>query len=313
LVGDPMFAAAFAQQCGILVPENELEWWVIRPAPDEFDFSRPDWLSNFAQKHQMKFRGTTIAWDQGLPSWFISYVNSGNAKRVLLTHIATVVGRFSGRMHSWDVVNEVIQPNDKRSDGLRLKPWLELIGPDYIDIAFHACAEADPTALLVWNENHLEFNDPWSRAKREILIRLLRDKLKRNVPIHAVGLQSHISGTTSDFKNPEFTLFLRTIEDLGVKIMITEMDVADVDLPYDVNERDHTVAKVYYDYLTTMLREREVIAVLTWGLSDRYTFISQYKPRKDKAPVRPLPLDSNMNSTEAWTAIARAFDETPAR
>jgi endo-1,4-beta-xylanase len=313
LKGDLTFAAAFAQQCGVLVPENELQWSVIRPTPDTFDFSRPDWLYNFTQQHQMKFRGTSIAWNQALPAWFNSYVNSTNAKQLLLTHIATVVGHYSGKMHSWDVVNEVIQPNDKRADGLCLKPWLELIGPDYIDMAFHASAEADPHAILVWNENHLEFNDAWSQAKRDFLVGLLKDKLKRGVPIHAVGLQSHLSGTTTDFNGAAFTLFLRTIADLGVKIMITEMDVTDADLPADVSLRDQGVAKVYYGYLSTVLNEKAVVAVLTWGLSDHFTFISHYKPRKDGAPVRPLPLDYGMNPTPAWDAIARAFDEMPAR
>jgi endo-1,4-beta-xylanase len=313
LKGDSSFAAAFAQQCGVLVPENELQWSVIRPTPDTFDFSRPDWLYNFTQQHQMKFRGTSIAWNQALPAWFNSYVNSINAKQLLLTHIATVVGHYSGKMHSWDVVNEVIQPNDKRADGLCLKPWLEMIGPDYIDMAFHASAEADPHAILVWNENHLEFNDAWSQAKRDFLVRLLKDKLKRGVPIHAVGLQSHLSGTTTDFNGAAFTLFLRTIADLGVKIMITEMDVTDADLPADVSLRDQGVAKIYYGYLSTVLNEKAVVAVLTWGLSDHFTFISHYKPRKDGAPVRPLPLDYDMNPTPAWNAIARAFDEMPAR
>ena len=313
LKGDPSFAAAFAQQCGVLVPENELQWSVIRPTPDTFDFSRPDWLYNFTQQHQMKFRGTAIVWDQSLPPWFQSYANAANAKQLLLAHIATVVGRYSGKMHSWDVVNEVIQPNDKRADGLRVKPWLELIGPDYIDMAFHACAEADPHALLVWNENHLEFNDSWSQAKRDFLVRLLKDKLKRGVPIHAVGLPSHLSGTTTDFNGAAFTLFLRTIADLGVKIMITEMDVTDADLPADVAERDRDIANVYYGYLATVLNEKDVIAVLTWGLSDHFTFISHYKPRKDGSPVRPLPLDYEMNRTPAWYAMARAFDETPVR
>ena len=313
LVGAPNFAAAFAQQCGILVAENELQWSFIRPTPDTFDFRRPDWLYNFTQQHQMKFRGTAIVWDQLLPSWFQSSANTANAMQLLLAHIATVVGRYSGKMHSWDVVNEVIQPNDKRADGLRVKPWLELIGPDYIDMAFHACAEADPHALLVWNENHLEFNDPWSQAKRDFLIRLLKDKIKRGVPIHAVGLQSHLTGTTTDFRGPAFATFLRTIADLGVKIMVTEMDVTDADLPADIAERDQDVASVYSGYLSTVLKEKDVIAVLTWGLSDHFTFISHYKPRKDGAPVRPLPLDYDMNRTPAWYAMARAFDEMPAR
>lgn len=311
LMGDPNFATAFAQQCGILVPENELKWAVVRPTPDSYNFAPADWLHAFAQQHQMKFRGHTLAWHEGLPTWFDSYATPQNARGLLVDHIASVVGHYAGRMHSWDVVNEVIAPTDKRPDGLRVKPWLELLGPEYIDIAFHAAAEADPKALLVWNEINLEFN--WARANREALIQNLRDRLGRNVPIHAVGLQSHLWASASPYNNEGFKSFLRIIADMGLKILITEMDVTDSDLPSDAGTRDQIVAKTYYEYLSTVLPERSVIAVLTWGLSDRFTWLASFRPRKDGGPVRPLPLDSSLNPTPAWYAIARAFDEAAAR
>ncbi|HEY9637572.1 MAG TPA: endo-1,4-beta-xylanase, partial [Coleofasciculaceae cyanobacterium] len=77
--------------------------------------------------------------------------------------------------------------------------------------------------------------------------------------------------------------------------------------------RDRIVAKVYEDYLSVVLEEPAVIAVLTWGLSDRYTWHSQFNPRQDKAPVRPLPLDAQLTRKFAWNAIARAFDSAPKR
>jgi endo-1,4-beta-xylanase len=310
LTGDSNFAAAFAQQCGLLVPENELKWDIVRPNPDSYNFAPADWLYAFTQQHEMKFRGHTLAWNKGLPAWFDSYANSQNARQLLLSHIATVVGRYAGKMHSWDVVNEAVEPNDKRPDGLRASPWLELIGPDYIDIAFHAAADADPQALLVWNEIHLEFD--WARANRELFIQNLKTRLNRGVPIHAVGLQSHIWANVPSYGS-DFLSFVQTLTGMGLKILISEMDVTDSEIPGDVPTRDQIVGNIYYNYLSAMLPHKSVAAVLTWGLSDRFTYLTKYKPRKDGAPIGPLPLDSNLNPKPAWHSIARAFDEAPAR
>jgi endo-1,4-beta-xylanase len=95
-----------------------------------------------------------------------------------------------------------------------------------------------------------------------------------------------------------------------VQIIISELDVIDSDLPTDPGTRDQTVANVYYDYLSTVLREKAVVAVLTWGISDRYSWIGGYKPRSDNAQARPLPLDATYQPKATWNAIARAFEET---
>jgi endo-1,4-beta-xylanase len=229
---------------------------------------------------------------------------------LMLDHIATVVGRYAGKIQSWDVVNEAIEPGDKRADGLRSSPWLTLLGPEYIDIAFHAAAEADPNALLVWNELHMEFD--WARANRRLFVQNLKDRINRGVPIQAVGLQSHIWATAPSY-GEDFVSFLQTLTDMGLKIVISEMDVKDSDVVGDAPARDQVVAQKYYEYLSTVLPDTSVVAVLTWGLSDRYTFLSKSYPRKDGAPVRPLPLDADYNATPAWSSIARAFDEAPHR
>jgi endo-1,4-beta-xylanase len=306
LAGDPQFAAAFAQQCGMLVPENELKWDFIRPTPETYNFDSADWLYNFTQQHQMKFRGHTLAWNKALPPWFNSYANPENARQLLLGHIGTVVGRYAGKMQSWDVLNEAIEPGDKRPDGLRSSPWLELLGPEYIDMAFYAAAEADAKALLVWNEIHMEFN--WARANRQALIQNLQRRIKRGVPIHAVGLQSHLWANVPSYGD-DFPIFLQELVDMGLKIMITEMDVMESYIPGPVETRDKVVAGIYYDYLSTVLSHKSVVAVLTWGLSDRYTYLTKYKPRSDGGPVRPLPLDSNLNPKPAWYSVVRAFND----
>jgi endo-1,4-beta-xylanase len=107
--------------------------------------------------------------------------------------------------------------------------------------------------------------------------------------------------------------FLRDVASLGLKVMITELDVIDQKLPLDINVRDRTVARVYEDYLSIVLDEPAVIAVVNWGLSDRSTWHLQFNPREDKAPVRPLPLDAQLKRKLDWNAIARAFDKVSRR
>ena len=308
LSSDPNFATRFAQECGILVPEWELKWRTLRPSPDRFDFTQGDWLVEFARTHGMLFRGHTLVWHDDLPQWFADKVDSRNAEQMLRQHIETVVGHYAGQVHSWDVVNEAVSLKDGRSDGLRKWPWLQLLGPDYIEIAFRVAAQADPKALLVYNDYGLDYDTRDDEAKRTAVLKLLERLKFRGTPVHALGMQAHLQGDETRLNPTKLRNFLRDVASLGLKILITEMDVTDQKLPKDVQVRDRMVAGVYEDYLSVVLDEPAVIAVLTWGLSDRYTWLSKHKPRKDKASVRTLPFDAQLERKLAWNAIARAFD-----
>ncbi len=307
------FATSFVRECGMLVPEWEFKWSAgdqrLRPSADTFDFSGADWMAKFAQTHGLLLRGHTLVWGLSLPNWFKTTVNQQNAEQVLVNHIKTVVGRYAGQMHSWDVVNEAIEPFDRRSDGLRKTPWLEFLGPDYIDLAFRIAAQTDPKALLVYNDYGLDYDNSKDEARRTAVLKLLERLKSKGTPIHALGIQAHLDGDATDFNPKKMRAFLRDVSSLGLKILITELDVVDKNLPLDVIVRDRMVASIYEDYLSAVLDEPAVIAVLTWGLSDRYTYISDFQPRPDGAPVRPLPLDANLKRKLAWNAIARAFDQ----
>ncbi len=313
LSSDANLAARFAQECAILVSEWDLKWGTLRPTPDSFDFTKGDWLAEFARSHKMLFRGHTLVWHEDLPQWFYDTVNSENAQQILLEHITTVVKHYAGQIHSWDVVNEAIVPTDNLPNGLRNTPWLQLLGPDYIEIAFRAAAEADPQAMLVYNDHRLDYDVRDDEARRNAVLKLLEHLKYRGTPIHALGIQAHLRGDETRFNRTKLQAFLHDVASLGLKILITEMDVTDQNLPTDARESDHIVAGIYEDYLSAVLEEPAVIAVLTWGLSDRYTWLSKYAPRKDKAPVRPLPLDAQLNRKLAWNAIARAFEKAPMR
>jgi endo-1,4-beta-xylanase len=313
---DPQFSEAFAAECGVLATESQLKWKTLRPTPDSYDFSGADSLLAFAQSHNMLFMGHVLAWHEALPSWFQNTVTPQNAEQMLSSHIATVVGRYAGKMHSWDVVNEAINPSENAPNGLRASsPWYQLLGASYIDIAFRAAAQADPNALLVYNEYGLDYDTPEADAKRDAVLRLLTSLKAAGTPVQALGIQAHLdAGLMLQSFNPvKFKAFLGQVASLGLKIMITELDVRDRDLPFDIVTRDQMVAGTYYDYLSAVLSEPAVVAILTWGLSDSHTWNATYYPRSDGAPVRPLPLDASMNRKLAWDAIAKAIDSTFAR
>lgn len=313
LSSNPQLAAEVAGECAIIVPELELKWDFLRPTSTSFNFVPADWLANFARTHGLLFRGHTLVWHEALPPWFQNTVNSQNAKQFLEEHIKTVVKHYAGKIHSWDVVNEAINPSDGRSDGLRKTPWLKFLGSDYIELAFRLAAEADPQALLVYNDFGLDYDIPEDEAKRNAVLKLLERLKSKGTPIHAFGMQAHLHGDKTQFNSKKLKNFLGNVAALGLKILITEMDVADKKLPVDLKVRDRIVAATYEDYLSVVLNEPAVIAVLTWGLSDRYTWLSEYQPRRDGAKVRPLPLDANFKRKLAWNAIARAFDNAPQR
>lgn len=315
-LADANLKRKFAEECGILVPENELKWSTIRPAndTDKFDFSKADALYNFAKENNMLFRGHTLVWHNQLPTWFNSKVTKQNAEAVLTQHITLTMAHYAGKVHSWDVVNEAIHPPDKRDDGLRKTKWLELLGDTYIETAFKAAASGDNKTLLTYNDFGFELDTPEHEAKRKAILKLLERLKTKKIPIHALGIQAHLDASVIKlFKAEIFRKFLSDVAALGLKIMVTELDVIDQKLPKDVAARDIAVADAYKAFLSTTLEEPNVIAVLTWGLSDKYTWLTKEKPRSDGAKVRPLPLDEDFKRKLAWDAVAEVIDKAKGR
>jgi endo-1,4-beta-xylanase len=300
------------QQYSILVAENAMKSKALRPAPDRFSFDQGDALVAFAEQHNIKVRGHNLVWHEALPDWFQATVNKQNAHQVLTGHIMTVAGHYRGKLHSWDVVNEAVSPKDGRPDGLRNSPWLELLGPDYLDVAFRTARQADPNVLLTYNDYGIEDESGENAKKREAILRLLRRLKAANVPLDAVGIQSHIKAGSPYAFGKGLRDFMAAARETGLKILITELDVNDDDLPYDdVTKRDHAVAAVYTDYLDLVLSEPAVIAILTWGVTDRHTWLNNEAAHKKKQPNRPqraLPFDDNYQPTEAFFAMRAAFD-----
>jgi endo-1,4-beta-xylanase len=311
LQSDPEFARLFTQQCGLLVPENALNWRYTEPRPGVFDFHMGDWLLNFAKTNNMKFGGGFLVWHQGLPPW-LSSLTPQNALEAMQNHIRQTVSHYRGRAFSWRVVNEAAAFRGSRTE-LRDTPFLRLVGPDYIEAAFRAAAEADPDAMLVYNENHVEYDTPGDEFGRTTVLNLLKRLVSSKVPIGALGIQSHLKTGNAPFSATKLRDFLSRVADLGLKISVTELDVTEAGPETKPADRDAAVAREVERYLGVVLQEKAVIAVVTWGLSARYTWLANYAPRPDGQPVRPLPYDSNLHPTLAWQALATAFERAPKR
>ena len=322
---DDTFTRVLAAQFGLVVPENAMKFGPIKPKPDTYFFDDADALVNFAHQHNMKVRGHNFVWHAQLPTWFKGVATKDNAKKILTDHIMTVGGRYKGKMQSWDVVNEAIQVSDGRPDGLRKSPWLELVGPDYLEIAFRTAHQADPKAKLTYNEYGIENESEGDAAKRAATLALLKRLKAANVPLHALGIQSHINVGESWGKG------LRELIDgaraLGLEVYITELDVNDKNVkesdpaaPAGLADIDRIVAGVYTDYLSVALENKAVKSVLTWGLTDAHTWLTGFQRSQDKdrkqqprPPQRPLPFDPDYKPAPALFAMRDAFDKAPHR
>lgn len=304
---DPNVADLISKQANILVAENAMKWQHIHPSQDRFDFTGGDSLLRFASEHRQAVRGHNLCWHNQLPVWFQERATSSNAADLLRSHIAAVAGRYAGRIQSWDVVNEAVRVEDGRPDGLRNSIWLRLLGPQYLEIAFRAAFEADPHALLTYNDYDLEQDSPLHARKRRSVLQLLTSLRERDIPIHALGLQSHLKAgaTIPDWSN--LLRFLEQVEKLKLQIFITELDVDDSKLPAPAAQRDRVVGALYEDYLKHVLKRDSVKAILTWGISDAGTWLNSFNPRKDSLPQRPLPFDGELQPKPAFFAMRSAI------
>jgi endo-1,4-beta-xylanase len=313
LTSDPVYPRVLSEQYDILVAENAMKFGPLRPAADQFSFTAADELMAFAAKHGMKVRGHNLCWHQQIPAWFAGVATKENARKILTDHIMTVAGRYKGRMHSWDVVNEAVLPKDGRPDGLRKSPWMELLGPDYIEIAFRAARAADPHALLTYNEYGVEYDNDDEHERREITLRLLRRLKGSGVPLDAVGIQAHIKAASASTIGKGLRDFMASVRAMGLQIFITEMDVNEDDIAdNDVAKRDHAIAETYSQFLGVVMAEPAVKAVLTWGVADNHTWLNSGPTHQRKQPNRPqraLPFDNEYQPTEAFFAIRDSFDK----
>lgn len=307
LASDKAYADLVRQQANIVVAENAMKWGPLRPTIDTYNFEDADALVAFAEKNRMKVRGHNLCWHRQLPDWFKDGATTANARGLLKAHIEQVAGRYAGRMHSWDVVNEAILTTDGRADGLRDSPWLRLVGADYIEQAFQTARSVDPQALLTYNDFGIEGDDPASESKRAAVLAMLRRLKARHVPIDAVGIQAHI--TAGHVYGAGLARFIAGVRALDMQVFLTEMDVNDREWPAPEEIRDKVVADCYSSFLDVALADASVRAVLTWGITDRATWLNSEDARNDHLPERCLPFDRAGKPKTAFFAMRNSFDK----
>jgi endo-1,4-beta-xylanase len=313
LLHDPELLARIAAECGIVVSEGAFKWASLHPEQDRLDFKHPDALMKWATEHKLPVRGHNLVWHEANPDWLEPALTAGGGEKLLTDHIKAVVGRYAGHVVQWDVINEPIDPDDKKPFNLRDTLWLRALGPAYLDIALHATEAADPKALRVINEYGTDYGIDWQERKRAALLELLADLVHRRVPVQAVGLQAHLDAGEISLDQNVLSRFVADIASLGLKIVVTEFDVRDQRLPADIPARDTAVAAHARAWLDAVLPNPAVMGVLSWGLSDRGTWLNDKFARPDGLPQRALPLDADLKRKKLWSSMAAAFDALPVR
>jgi endo-1,4-beta-xylanase len=318
-IEDREYQRLFEREAAILFTEDDLLWYRLRPTPTSgLDFSYGDRIVDFAQDNGMLVLGAHLVWDEGFGEgwtdddlWGMSHKE---ATDTLYGTVEATVKRYRGRVAAWIVANEVVDEGGPRTN----VPWHETIGPSYVRDAFEIARDADPDAQLLINDFGFETDDDGNAEfKRQSMLDYLDELLADDVPVTALGVQAHLraDGFEDAFDADAYRTFLAAVADRGLNVLVTEMDVLDDGLPADVAPRDAAIADVVRRYLDTALAEPAVSTVVSFGLSDRYTWLEEDYPRDDGVPRRPLAFDEKMRPKPAFdayqTALAGAAPREP--
>jgi endo-1,4-beta-xylanase len=270
----PAYAQIAAQQFSVVTPGNEMKWQVVEPEQGVFDWSGADNLVAFAEKNGQLVRGHTLLWHNQLPDWLTTGVGNGTISAtelasLLKQHIFTEVTRFRGKIWQWDVANEFFMDADPSG----IDPnnwWIQQLGPDIIPQAFRWAREADPGALLMYNDYNIAGEDG-TNAKSDAVYAWLQQMLAQGVPIDGVGNQGHLD---TQYGFPTLMASdLQRYADLGLKVAITEADVrtfvnnATDQVPTD-NLAPMAQAYEYSGMLKAALSVPECISFTVWGFGD---------------------------------------------
>jgi endo-1,4-beta-xylanase len=319
---DTRGVAITTAQFDSISPENALKWESIHPQPDKYLFNLADKYVAFGEKNHMFIVGHCLVWHSQVPDWVFrddkgNFIDRETLLKRMHDHIQTVVGRYKGRIQSWDVVNEAL--ND---DGtLRQSQWLKIIGEDYIAKAFQYAHEADPQAQLTYNDYSLE-----NEAKRKGALALVTKLKAQGVPITSVGIQGHDSLAWPSVEEEDTTI--SAFAKLGVKVAITELDMdvlprdpqmfsADVSMKLQQDPKmnpyanglpasaQQELAQRYAGLFGVFLKHRDAVTRVTfWGVTDGDSWLNGW-PIRGRTSY-PLLFDRSGLPKPAFQAVIQA-------
>jgi endo-1,4-beta-xylanase len=276
LFSEAAYSETLSREFNMVEPEDAMKWWTVRRNPVTFDFREGDAVVRFAQAHGMKIRGHCLVWDHDNPKWLDDgHFTPAQLSHLLQEHITAVMKHYAGQVFAWDVVNEALDENGGLKDSLWYnQPGIGLADKSaaYIEQAFRWAHEADPQALLFYNENGGE----GLNRKSDAVYAMVKDFKRRGVPIDGVGLQMHIAAF--DFDAVAVAANIARLTALGVQVHITELDVS---LPLDSSgfaSRKDLVrqAEVYRRVVRACFDNPGCTAIQTWGFTDKYSWIGAH-------------------------------------
>lgn len=289
---EPGYRDDLAAQFSAVTPENAMKWAVVEPKQGEHHWEDADAIVDFARQHGQRVRGHTLVWYVQYPPW-IKGLPATRLRDVVHRHITEEVARYRGRVADWDVANEVVADHG----GLRASIFLRRLGKGYIADAFRTAHAADPQARLWINEIGAEPIGP----KSDALYALVKELRGAGVPLDGVGFQGHFS---LQGVPPTFRRNLERFAALGVKVAITELDVA-LPLPAD-DAKLAAQAKIYARAAADCRAVPACVGVTVWGFTDRHSWIPANQPGSGAATL----LDGNLEPKPAYRAFADALRGT---
>lgn len=279
--------------------ENIFKAEYLHPEENTFNWTDADSLATFCLANKKRLHGHTLIWHLQLPAWITSFNGDAAAwEQVFKTHIQTIVRHFKGRVAAWDVVNEAFN-----EDGtLRNSIWRQKLGNTYIEKALQYAHEADPDALLFYNDYNLESNP----AKRNSVIQYFGNLRNRGVKIDGIGLQMHVS-----IAYPEATQIAEAFQQVsaaGFRVHLSELDISinpsggNIRPTQELFEQQAGVlGKIIQHYKQVPLSLQYGVTI--WGISDKDSWIRTYFNRQDY----PLLYDENYIAKPAFCRLKESL------
>ncbi|MDF2437792.1 MAG: endo,4-beta-xylanase [Bacteroidota bacterium] len=300
LIRDTDYRNLIVSEFNSITAEQSMKASVLHPGKDNYNFNETDFLIDFCRQHNMRLHGHTLVWYKGIPKWMEKFKGDKNAWDVLLKdHIQTVVGHCRGRVRSWDVVNEAF--NDDGS--LRESIWLKNMGPEYIEKAFRYAAEADPSAMLFYNDFDLESRP----EKLKAVVNYFRSLKAKGVKIDGIGMQMHISITFPYLT--DINLAAMQIEEAGFAVHYSEFDITMVKTgklwmmnKHLLRLQEERIKEVVAAYKN--LKPQSRFGITMWGLSDADSWLYDKNDHD-----RPLLFDTKNRVKPAYCGFLKGLTE----